>query len=107
MFCLHVSPTTPIHSLSLHDALPISSSPRLPRSDRVSARKNVTAPVGFGLIRAFLPGHTMRHKKPKPTRSEEHTSELQSRQYIVCRLLLETKKQKNTRQTKQHYSTLS
>src|SRR3712207_8484949 len=29
-------------------------------------------------------------------RSEEHTSELQSRQYLVCRLLLEKKKQKNT-----------
>src|SRR3712207_6912733 len=30
-------------------------------------------------------------------RSEEHTSELQSRQYLVCRLLLEKKKNKNTR----------
>src|SRR3712207_7864661 len=30
--------------------------------------------------------------EPHPTRSEEHTSELQSRQYIVCRLLLEKKK---------------
>src|SRR3712207_7833910 len=29
-------------------------------------------------------------------RSEEHTSELQSRQYLVCRLLLEKKKKKNT-----------
>src|SRR3712207_8918995 len=35
-------------------------------------------------------------------RSEEHTSELQSRQYLVCRLLLEKKKQKTY-----HYSTLS
>src|SRR3712207_7276856 len=31
--------------------------------------------------------------RPTPTRSEEHTSELQSRQYLVCRLLLEKKKQ--------------
>src|SRR3712207_7215001 len=31
----------------------------------------------------------------KPSRSEEHTSELQSRQYLVCRLLLEKKKQKS------------
>src|SRR3712207_7232340 len=31
-------------------------------------------------------------KKPLPVRSEEHTSELQSRQYLVCRLLLEKKK---------------
>src|SRR5438445_5242317 len=32
-----------------------------------------------------------------PTRSEEHTSELQSRQYLVCRLLLEKKKKRTTR----------
>src|SRR3712207_7730758 len=32
-------------------------------------------------------------------RSEEHTSELQSRQYLVCRLLLEKKKKKNMKQT--------
>src|SRR3712207_8667635 len=32
------------------------------------------------------------------SRSEEHTSELQSRQYLVCRLLLEKKKQQNTKQ---------
>src|SRR3712207_7739314 len=30
--------------------------------------------------------------RPQPARSEEHTSELQSRQYLVCRLLLEKKK---------------
>src|SRR3712207_7223127 len=37
-----------------------------------------------------------RHVNPEPmaTRSEEHTSELQSRQYLVCRLLLEKKKKK-------------
>src|SRR3712207_6919258 len=33
---------------------------------------------------------------PRPDRSEEHTSELQSRQYLVCRLLLEKKKSKHT-----------
>src|SRR3712207_7410056 len=33
---------------------------------------------------------------PPQERSEEHTSELQSRQYLVCRLLLEKKKKKNT-----------
>src|SRR3712207_9017489 len=35
---------------------------------------------------------------PRPPRSEEHTSELQSRQYLVCRLLLEKKKKKSTQQ---------
>src|SRR5258707_8039165 len=37
---------------------------------------------------------------PHPLRSEEHTSELQSRQYLVCRLLLEKKKKKNFDETK-------
>ena len=36
----------------------------------------------------------------KSIRSEEHTSELQSRQYLVCRLLLEKKKKKKHKQTK-------
>src|SRR3712207_8841836 len=38
-----------------------------------------------------------RRERPprRPQRSEEHTSELQSRQYLVCRLLLEKKKTKN------------
>src|SRR3712207_8062992 len=35
---------------------------------------------------------TARSRSRTPTRSEEHTSELQSRQYLVCRLLLEKKK---------------
>src|SRR3712207_7035726 len=35
---------------------------------------------------------TKRTNFPQPSRSEEHTSELQSRQYLVCRLLLEKKK---------------
>src|SRR3712207_8169215 len=42
--------------------------------------------------RAAPGGH--RHPVPLQPRSEEHTSELQSRQYLVCRLLLEKKKQK-------------
>src|SRR3712207_7641204 len=38
-----------------------------------------------------------RQQRRAPARSEEHTSELQSRQYLVCRLLLEKKKQKATK----------
>src|SRR6476620_11866105 len=37
----------------------------------------------------------------RPSRSEEHTSELQSRQYIVCRLLLEKKKKKKKEKKKE------
>src|SRR2546422_1850603 len=36
--------------------------------------------------------HPLGYPKPSPTRSEEHTSELQSRLHLVCRLLLEKKK---------------
>src|SRR3712207_6908476 len=42
--------------------------------------------------RAVNPSRRLRWSQPNPTRSEEHTSELQSRQYLVCRLLLEKKK---------------
>src|SRR5690625_6064689 len=51
-------------------------------------------------------GRAGRHELPGEvivqtyTRSEEHTSELQSRGHLVCRLLLEKKKKKNTRITK-------
>src|SRR5258707_9446448 len=42
---------------------------------------------------------------PADSRSEEHTSELQSRQYLVCRLLLEKKKKKNSKKCiKERYS---
>src|SRR5215217_4678318 len=43
------------------------------------------------LLRHFVGGHPA-GEEPRAVRSEEHTSELQSRQYLVCRLLLEKKK---------------
>src|SRR3712207_7617413 len=49
----------------------------------VLERLNLTAPVRDGILR---------HSSGAGERSEEHTSELQSRQYLVCRLLLEKKK---------------
>src|SRR5438445_7744328 len=65
--------TTEIYTLSLHDALPIS------RSGRPGSRRT-SRPEWFPRARW------------RRSRSEEHTSELQSRQYLVCRLLLEKKK---------------
>src|SRR3712207_7557248 len=45
------------------------------------------------LLRPARAPRTLRpHRRPERGRSEEHTSELQSRQYLVCRLLLEKKK---------------
>src|SRR3712207_8367628 len=45
------------------------------------------------VVRPWIPGpHAIRRREGGGRRSEEHTSELQSRQYLVCRLLLEKKK---------------
>src|SRR3982750_4725692 len=63
-----------IYTLSLHDALPISPVSGSPRG------------------RAPRPCRTPTGRGPPATRSEEHTSELQSLAYLVCRLLLEKKK---------------
>ena len=46
-------------------------------------------------------GHSLTTHPQKLTRSEEHTSELQSRQYLVCRLLLE--KKKNIKSSRHHH----
>src|SRR3712207_8803134 len=51
--------------------------------------------VEFHLCSTEIPEHRQVCFPPEPLRSEEHTSELQSRQYLVCRLLLEKKKQQN------------
>src|SRR2546422_6837695 len=73
-FFFNDTATTEIYTLSLHDALPIS--------DRGHRR------VGLGEVDAGA-----RHLVPPARgRSEEHTSELQSRLHLVCRLLLEKKK---------------
>src|SRR5438445_7464091 len=84
-FFFNDTATTEIYTLSLHDALPISSEAtrRIPTS-----RKGARMPLKMAdQYKAFI-GLTFK-------RSEEHTSELQSRQYLVCRLLLEKKKKKN------------
>src|SRR6478672_13924433 len=69
-FFFNDTATTEIYTLSLHDALPISLAP----STR-SGKERPTSRAG-----------------PVQGRSEEHTSELQSRSDVVCRLLLEKKK---------------
>src|SRR3712207_8954842 len=71
--------------LSLHDALPISCSLifPLPVSTLGVSVTSFSATSELGMRLYF---------RSKASRSEEHTSELQSRQYLVCRLLLEKKK---------------
>src|SRR3712207_7980425 len=85
--------TTEIYTLSLHDALPISVPAQLSRLHRLGdvgrrdarQRRRRVRPVRAVSERRRRPGDQLQH------RSEEHTSELQSRQYLVCRLLLEKK----------------
>src|SRR2546423_8917418 len=85
-FFFNDTATTEIYTLSLHDALPISVPPPPSRCACCSSTTSrCCAPVS-GWCSA--PSPTWRSS----TRSEEHTSELQSLAYLVCRLLLEKKK---------------
>src|SRR2546425_2503616 len=82
-----------IYPLSLHDALPISRSPRTPRTGRDRSRSAVRPRLahraGSHALEPQLGARRVHHRR---RRSEEHTSELQSLAYLVCRLLLEKKK---------------
>src|SRR2546429_7306601 len=75
-FFFNDTATTEIYTLSLHDALPIS------------LLRDCNRLFDFG------PGRVKNADRWPHRRSEEHTSELQSRLHLVCRLLLEKKKKK-------------
>src|SRR5215813_15314805 len=78
-FFFNDTATTEIYTLSLHDALPISN----PTSRIEAMPADIIAwSTGKALVATGIP----------LPRSEEHTSELQSRPHLVCRLLLEKKK---------------
>src|SRR2546422_7983997 len=81
-FFFNDTATTEIYTLSLHDALPISA-----------AGTSETTTCRLPRIRPCL---------RSVARSEEHTSELQSRLHLVCRLLLEKKKKKQPCQRDSH-----
>src|SRR5690606_41427046 len=88
--------TTPIYPLSLHDALPILAQVEVRRADVL---REVLAGVAelqgeADHVLQDLPEGAARHERLVDGRSEEHTSELQSRENLVCRLLLEKKKRK-------------
>src|SRR5687768_18182689 len=101
MSCHNDSPPSHLSTLSLHDALPISGPLGPPRPVRVAdeggplvdadddevGRAQLAGPVG-GVLAPVVVAGDHRHV----LRSEEHTSELQSRLHLVCRLLLEKKK---------------
>src|SRR5207237_9682476 len=84
------SPPTPeIYTLSLHDALPISPIRRSPRTSASGCA--LVESTAFTPTRARSSGSIASSSRRTPTRSEEHTSELQSHLNLVCRLLLEKK----------------
>src|SRR5438045_7152966 len=96
---------TEIYTLSLHDALPISS-------QSIRAQASVKSPddlkklivVGPGTTGVGTGATTTAVQAAASGRSEEHTSELQSLRHLVCRLLLE---QKNTAKTDQRHTCLT
>src|SRR3712207_8873756 len=92
-FFFNDTATTEIYTLSLHDALPIlvlrADSRGSVEALRDSLTKLSNEEVAVNIIQAAAGAITESDIK---LRSEEHTSELQSRQYLVCRLLLEKKK---------------
>src|SRR5258707_6065631 len=92
-FFFNDTATTEIYTLSLHDALPIFGRPRrdhLGHDVEPVAELAGVAPDRGDLFVELL-------------RSEEHTSELQSRQYLVCRLLLEKKNSQYTSYESAHH----
>src|SRR5437879_9428836 len=88
LFFFNDTSTTEIYTLSLHDALPICEIilPEHYKSFRWQFFR-----VHFQFVMA---NEIHAEELPAEARSEEHTSELQSPMYLVCRLLLEKKKKK-------------
>src|SRR3712207_6922224 len=96
-FFFNDTATTEIYTLSLHDALPIWEVACLAHIRRkfvgvVHSEGSAIAEEAIRRIAGFYAVEKDGRGRPPEERSEEHTSELQSRQYLVCRLLLEKKK---------------
>src|SRR3712207_7225679 len=102
-FFFNDTATTEIYTLSLHDALPIYN-PRYPAGEFVEV---LNEHQRAGRIRVFGASNWSLERIEEANRSEEHTSELQSRQYLVCRLLLEKKKIINNKNALPEYTPLS
>src|SRR5258708_18147990 len=90
--------TTEIYTLSLHDALPIYGRPSVRLSGRTRQPRALLGGTGRGQSPQVLGPeerakivHALCHPIAHEARSEEHTSELQSPDHLVCRLLLEKK----------------
>src|SRR5947209_15094362 len=93
-FFFNAPPPTEIYTLSLHDALPICGgvrrTPELLGQLKMGAGERGIQSDRLAILRDR--SFAVAAARALAARSEEHTSELQSRQYLVCRLLLEKKK---------------
>src|SRR2546425_9040960 len=90
-FFFNDTATTEIYTLSLHDALPISRARASFEHILKIAPDDYAAHFNLGVL-AAIQGKWDEGESHLRRRSEEHTSELQSLAYLVCRLLLEKKK---------------
>src|SRR5258707_4179199 len=70
----------------------VDRSRRVDQEERIAVRRRADDGFRADIVAAARAVATISARKPSSARSEEHTSELQSRQYLVCRLLLATKK---------------
>src|SRR3712207_7199685 len=93
VFFFNDTATTEIYTLSLHDALPISEYTYFSHMDE-EIRRTVLDKFFSYEVPALIVTRGLTVNEDVIERSEEHTSELQSRQYLVCRLLLENKKRR-------------
>src|SRR5690606_42134999 len=102
LFVVALLCTTLSHPLALHDALPISFEQAPGGHGQLRQEQEHGAhghdpldrrdlPTERGLVGATLGPRLVEHRPHLHRRSEEHTSELQSRENLVCRLLLEKK----------------
>ena len=108
-FFFNDTATTEIYTLSLHDALPISfigeNIEIAPKIDIFAYHEyglgfaiQVNEKISVGTNIKYLSGMVnVNSQRMQASRSEEHTSELQSRLHLVCRLLLEKKKTNKTK----------
>src|SRR3712207_8586606 len=96
VFFFNDTATTEIYTLSLHDALPIfvTIASLVETEAKLKEERPLVASVIYNRLKIGMP------------RSEEHTSELQSRQYPVCRLLLEKKKTEHTSELQSRQSSI-
>src|SRR5690606_41499783 len=98
-----ITPTTHTYTLSLHDALPISHAEQQ-QFRHIAKIESYASPIRSPVLSNFVPDnvtfvfespclHCLESPRQERIgdRSEEHTSELQSRENLVCRLLLEKK----------------